>query len=283
MIDETLQDQAALHALGLLEGGEAAAFQAALAGQAELQTMVNELADAAASIAHALPAAQAPTEVLPRLLAQIRAERLHGAAPQAQVAETEAGWMPWAVAASIALAAAVGFLSGAKVSAVRSDVELARLRSQIDQADTERLRLATIIAALKEERVAMEKRVDALRTRDAISQVQIATLKVQATALARAYAEVAAYVVWDANGQNGVMRFDRLPPAGVNKDYQMWIIDPRYDAPVSAGIFSAGTGGELEVKFKPTRPIALAGKFALSVEQRGGSAKPQGPIVLMSN
>ena len=283
MIDETLQDQAALHALGLLEGGEAAAFQAALAGQAELQTMVNELADAAASIAHALPAAQAPTEVLPRLLAQIRAERLHGAAPQAQVAETEAGWMPWAVAASIALAAAVGFLSGAKVSAVRSDVELARLRSQIDQADTERLRLATIIAALKEERVAMEKHVDSLRTRDAISQVQIATLKVQATALARAYAEVAAYVVWDANGQNGVMRFDRLPPAGVNKDYQMWIIDPRYDAPVSAGIFSAGTGGELEVKFKPTRPIALAGKFALSVEQRGGSAKPQGPIVLMSN
>ena len=283
MIDEALQDQAALHALGLLEGSEAAAFQAALKGNAELQAMVDEIAETAASIAHALPAVKAPTEVLPRLLAQIRAERLHGSAPRAQVADSESNWMPWALAASIALAAAVGFLSGAKVSAVRSDVEIARLRSQIEQADTERQRLASIIAALKEERVAMEKRVDALRTRDAISQVQIATLKVQATALAKAYAEVAAYVVWDATGQNGVMRFDKLPPAGVNRDYQMWIIDPRYDAPVSAGIFSTGAGRELEVKFKPTRPIALAGKFALSVEQKGGSAKPQGPIVLMSN
>ena len=32
MIDETQQDQAALHALGMLEGDEAAAFRAALPG-----------------------------------------------------------------------------------------------------------------------------------------------------------------------------------------------------------------------------------------------------------
>ena len=92
-----------------------------------------------------------------------------------------------------------------------------------------------------------------------------------------------AYVVWDANGQNGEMRFDKLPPAGPGKDYQMWVIDPRYDSPVSAGIFSAGSGSDLEVDFKPSRPIAFAKNFALSVEQTGGSAKPQGPIVLMSN
>ncbi|MEO7317519.1 MAG: hypothetical protein ABIZ56_00875, partial [Chthoniobacteraceae bacterium] len=101
MIDETLQDQAALHALGLLEGSEAAAFQAALKGNAELQAMVDEIAETAASITHALPAAKAPTEVLPRLLAQIRAERLHGTTPRAQIADSESSWMPWALAASI--------------------------------------------------------------------------------------------------------------------------------------------------------------------------------------
>ena len=47
MIDETLQDQAALHALGMLQGEEAATFKTALAGNAELQTMVDEIAEAA--------------------------------------------------------------------------------------------------------------------------------------------------------------------------------------------------------------------------------------------
>ena len=283
MIDETLQDQAALHALGMLEGGEASAFQAALKGSAELQAMVDEITAAAAALSHALPATKAPPEVLPRLLAQIGAEQM--AAPVARMPDSEAParWMPWAIAASIALSGLTGFFSGAKVQSVNARLELRDLQRQIEQADTEKKRLGTVIAGLKDERVAMQKRVDDLRQRDALSQVQIATLKVQATALAKAYANVAAYVVWDATAQNGVMRFDKLPPAGANKDYQMWIIDPRYDAPVSAGIFTAGTGGELNVNFKPTRPIALAQNFAISVEPKGGSAKPGGPIVLLSN
>ena len=283
MIDETLQDQAALHALGMLEGDEAAAFQAALKGSAELQAMVDEIAEAAAAITHALPATKAPPEILPRLLAQIRTERMP--APAARVPESDfsANWLPWALAASIALAATVGYFSGAKVTGVLASAEIARLRAQNQQSEAGRERLTTIIATLKEERVAMEKRVEDLRQRDALSQVQIATLKVQASALAKAYANVAAYVVWDATGQNGVMRFDRLPPAGANKDYQMWIIDPRYSDPVSAGIFTAGAGGELSVNFKPTQPIALAKNFAISVEPKGGSAKPAGPIVLLSN
>ena len=281
MIDETLQDQAALHALGMLEGEEASAFQAALKGNAELQAIVDDITEAAAALSHALPSTKAPPEVLPRLLAQIGAEQM--AAPVARVPDTEAQWMPWAIAASIALSGLTGYFSGAKVQSVNTRSHLRELNRQIEQADTEKKRLGTVIAGLKDERVAMQKRVDDLRQRDALSQVQIATLKVQATALAKAYANVAAYVVWDATAQNGVMRFDKLPPAGANKDYQMWIIDPRYDAPVSAGIFTAGTGGELNVNFKPTRPIALARNFAISVEPKGGSAKPGGPIVLLSN
>ena len=281
MIDETLQDQAALHALGMLQGEEASAFQAALKGNAELQMMVDEIAESAAALAHALPCAKAPPDILPRLLAQMRAERLP--APAAQAAETEANWMPWALAASIALAATIGFFSGAKVNGVRSGEKIARQRAQIEDADAEQKRLASIIAALKEERVAMEKRVESLRQRDALSQVQIATLKAQAGALAKAYANVVAYAVWDANRQTGEMRFDKLPSAGANKDYQMWIIDPRYDAPVSAGIFSADLSGQTTANLNPSRPIALAKNFAVSVEKKGGSVKPSEFIVLMSN
>ena len=279
MIEETQQDQAALHALGMLEGEEAAAFRAALAREPELQALADEIAEAAATLTHALPSTKAPAEILPRLLAQIRAERMHATAPRAQATASSGGWMPWALAASIALAAAVGFVSGSKVTSVNSDEQIAGLKSQIEQADIEQQRLAAIIAALKEERVGLEKRVADLRQRDLLSQVKIATLEVKL----RSYAKVLAYAVWDSTAQQGFMRFTNLPAAAADKDYQMWIIDPRYDAPVSAGIFTAGGAGELDVKFKPTRPIALADKFAVSVEQKGGSTKPLGPIVLLSN
>lgn len=279
MIDENHQDQAALHALGMLQGEEAAAFHAALASDSELRALVDGFAETAAAVTHALPATKAPAEVLPRLLAQIRAERLH-APPQRRQATTSAwNWMPAAIAASIAIAAVLGGFAGVKVAEVNSRDQIAALNLQIGQADAEKERLTTIIAALKEERAGMEKRIADLRQRDAISQVRIAMLKAQLTQ----YVKVTAVAVWDAGAQQGVMRFDNLPEAGLGKDYQMWIIDPRYDAPVSAGIFSAGRGGELDVKFKPTQPIALADKFAVSVEQKGGAAKPLGPIVLMSN
>ena len=277
MIDETLQDQAALHALGMLQGVEATAFQAALVATPELQRMVDEIAEAAAAITRGLPAAKAPSEILPRLLTQIRSERMHGPASPARAESAGFDWMPWALAASIATAAGAGFLAGAKVAAVNSAGRITQLSSQLERADAEQQRLAAIIAALNVERVAMAKR-------DAISQVRIATLKVQKTALEKAYANVAAFVIWDASGQNGVMRFDKMPQAAAGKVYQMWVIDPSQPtAPVSAGVFSADVGREFDVKFKPSREIARAGNFAVSIEQPGGSASPLGPIVLMSN
>ncbi len=283
MIDETLQDQAALHALGMLRGVEATTFQAALAATPELALMADEIAEAAAAITLALPAAKAPSEILPRLLTQIRSERTHGQASPAQAESNESNWMPWALAASIAIAATAGFLAGAKVASVNSAERITQLNSRTERADAEQQRLTAIIAALKEERGAMEQRVNDLRQRDAISQVRIATLKVQKTALEKAYANVAAFVIWDASGQNGVMRFDKMPQAAAGKVYQMWVIDPRYEGPVSAGVFAAEAGQEFDVKFKPTREIANAGKFAVSIEQPGGAASPLGPIVLMTN
>ena len=279
MIDEKQQDQAALHALGMLQGPEAAEFQAAAKSDPELLKLSDELADAATEIVHALPSAKAPAEVLPRLLTRIRAERMHSAPQRASEISSSPGWMPWALAASLAVAAAVGYLAGWKVASVSSDNRIAKLNSQIDQADIERQRLANLVTALKDERVSLEKRVADLRQRDLLSQIKIATLKVQV----KKYAAVAAYAVWDAAAQQGVMRFANLPPAPAGKDYQMWIIDPKSAGPVSAGIFTSEGGGEFSAAIKPSRPIAMADKFAVSLEPQNGSASPRGEIFLMSN
>ena len=275
MIDETQQDQAALHALGLLEGDEAAAFRAALAGGPELQTLTDELGEAAASLVHALPAAKAPPEILSRLLAKMRAERMHAAAPRIHATVPHTNWLPLALAASIAIAATIGFLAGTKTA----QRQIARLGSEIAKSEAERQRLVLLASALKDERGILEKRIDDLRQRDALSQLRIATLKSQL----KAYAKVVAVAVWDGAGQQGLVRFDNLPQAGAGKDYQMWVIDPRNPKPVSAGVFSAGTGAVLDVKFKPDLPIASADKFAVSIEQKGGSPGLPTNVILMSN
>ena len=279
MIDEAQQDQAALHALGLLEGDEAAAFRAALAGGPELQTLTDELGEAAASLVHALPAAKAPPEILSRLLAKMRAERMHAAAPRIHATVPHTNWLPLALAASIAIAATIGFLAGTKTANANAQRQVARLSSEIAKSEAERERLVLLASALKDERGILQKRIDDLRQRDVLSQLRIATLKSQV----KAYAKVAAIAVWDAAGQQGVVRFDNLPPVAPGKDYQMWVIDPRNPKPVSAGVFSAGAGGLIDVKFKPEQPIALADKFAVSVEQKGGSSGLPTTVVLMSN
>ena len=279
MIDEPQQDQAALHALESLSGPEAAAFRVALAASPELQTFTDELADAAASLTDALPAAKAPAEILPRLLAQIRAGRRHTAPPREQAAAAFATWLPWALAAGIAIGATAGFITGAKIASAKSQRQIAELTSKTAGAELERQRLVELNGTLKEERGVLEKRIRDLRTKDALAQWQIATLRSQN----KAYAKVLAVAVWDASGQQGKVRFENLPPPAADQDYQMWIIDPRYPAPVSAGIFATGTGPTVDVAFKPRQPIALADKFAVSLERKGGSASPQGPIVLMSN
>lgn len=273
MIDETQQDQAALHALGLLEGDEAKA----IAGAPELQALADDIAESAAALVHALPAAKAPPEILPRLLAQMRAERAPASRAYATVPRTN--WQPLALAAGIAIAATVGFLTGTKIAEARSQRQIASLAAEVAQKESERARLTSLAAQLKDERGILEKRIDDLRQRDALSQLRIATLKSQL----KAYAKVIAVAVWDAGGQQGVVRFDNLPPAAADKDYQMWVIEPRNPKPVSAGIFSAGGGGTINVKFKPDQPIALADKFAVSLERKGGTSGLPTTVVLMSN
>ena len=279
MIDETQQDQAALHALGLLGGDEAATFRAALAAGPELQTLTADLGEAAAALVHALPVAKAPPEILTRLLTQIRTERMHAPVPRVHTTVPHTNWQPLALAAGIAIAATLGFLAGMKISGARSQGQIAGLTAQIAQTESERQRLASLNTQLKEERGILEKRVNDLRQRDDLSQLQIATLKSQI----KVYAKVVAVAVWDASGQQGIVQFDNLPAAAANQDYQMWVIDPRYPAPVSAGVIdTSGGAGGTGVRFKPDQPIALAKNFAVSLERKGGSSGLPTTVIMMS-
>ncbi|MDQ2919446.1 MAG: anti-sigma factor [Verrucomicrobiota bacterium] len=106
MISETQQDQAALYALDLLGAEETTAFERELSANAELQTLVRELRDAAGSVAltapqNALPSAALKTRVMQQIAAESR-----DAAPANVITPPKSafgGWIPWAIAAALAL------------------------------------------------------------------------------------------------------------------------------------------------------------------------------------
>jgi anti-sigma-K factor RskA len=111
------------------------------------------------------------------------------------------------------------------------------------------------------------------------AQMQIATLQ----STVKEYKQGVAVVVWNSEKQEGILRLEKMPPVDSNKDYQLWVVDPKQVKPVNAGIVKVDEQGFAKVQFKPTIDVSKADKFALSVEKKGGVPQNEGPIILLSN
>jgi anti-sigma-K factor RskA len=137
--------------------------------------------------------------------------------------------------------------------------------------------LAAACTMLVSERSNLRREVFALREQDVLSKTRIATLSAQTDA----YAKVLAVVIWDQEKQRGIVKLDQLAPAAADRDYQLWMIDPKRTAPVSAGVVPADDTGLVQASFKPAERMPAGVQFAVSIERKGGSAAPEGPIILM--
>lgn len=229
-MNEQVEEQASLYALGLLAPEEAAAFAQRVEADPELRALVDELDAAAAALGHAAPPRPLPPELRDRVLAQIRSEKTV-AFPR------RSNWLPWALAACLALTS---------------------------------LYLVT-------ERGEFRKRISRLEKRDVFSKIQIATLSSKLENSPNANA----VVVWDEKKQRGILKVTQLPPNDENRDYQLWLVDPRYKDPVNGGVFHVVNDGTIRVPFKPASPVRAAQAFAISLERKGGVTKAEGPIVLL--
>ncbi len=250
MIDETKQDLAAEYVLGSLDVRDAGAFEAELQADAELRAFVDELRESTAALAHAAPPVPLPPALREKVLASVRGEAVAATAPFARPqpqASAGFGFMPWAIAAGLAITAAALWM------------ERTQLQKELISARGEALEL---------------------RNRDEFAQIKIATL----TAQNDAFAKGSAIVVWDAEKQQGVVKLAGIPRPPEGKDYQLWVLDPKSPAPVSAGVVPIGTDGLARVSFTPEQKIRSAdNKFAISVERTGGAPAPAGPIVFVGN
>jgi anti-sigma-K factor RskA len=100
MIDEVLQDEAALHLLRMLPLDEASAFEKRMDHDEEVRALLAKLERAAGHLALVAPPAAPPGELKSRILAEIRHEvRL---APRS--ISQRFAWVPWTLAAALAIA-----------------------------------------------------------------------------------------------------------------------------------------------------------------------------------
>ncbi|MEI9897427.1 MAG: anti-sigma factor [Chthoniobacter sp.] len=219
-----------------------------------MKALADDLRETAASLAHDAPAHLPPPELRERVLSRIRAEAgtatpvstATAAAPSVAVPVQAGGRniLPWALAAGFAITTASLWMER---------------------------------GTLQQDRLALIQEAKEARERDAFAKMKIATLSSQV----EAYAKATAVIVWDPDKQHGVVKLTHVPPPGDGKDYQLWVIDPKYAAPVNGGLVPVNAEGIARVSFSPDQPISKADKFAISVEPAGGVPKATGPIVLL--
>lgn len=180
-----------------------------------------------------------------------------------------AGW--WAAAAGLALAA-VGLWRAEDFAkeAARLTAELSTARSeaaQLAEAVTERDARIASLAAAPAAQDPGERRARLLDD----AKTGLWTWRATEDPAAGG---ASGDVVWNAERQEGYMRFVGLEPnTPETSTYQLWIFDETRDErfPVDGGVFDVPPGaGEVVVPFEPTLDVSRPVLFAVTVERPGG-------------
>ena len=252
MIAEPAQEQAALHALGLLDADEASAFEQACAADPALDALAAELRESAAAVAGSAAGAP-PAALKARVLALVEEEARDAAEPTKGkiVAGPGVNWLPWALAALLMVCCGV-------LGADR--LRLQRTAAENGHAAVERAMIPDV---------------------QPLPLQRVVFCPLEPTAAGAALPQVA--VIWDAVARQGKVRLSNLPPPGAGHDYQLWVIETGRKEPISAGVVPTAAGTSVEVSFQPvpqgaTEPVAA---FALSLEQVGGSPTNKGPVLFL--
>ncbi|CAA9217575.1 MAG: hypothetical protein AVDCRST_MAG42-403 [uncultured Chthoniobacterales bacterium] len=174
MIHEQLDEQASLYVLDALEPEETRAFEAQLATDDELREHVRSLADVAGSLAHAAPSRPLPSHLESRIMHEIRAQKPE----RTVITPLRTNWIPWAVAACLAIACAVAFSQRQRLTdrLAAAHQEAAAARDATVAAESRATAAQTQLAALAKDKDLAEQQLVELQQREADARTQMATL-----------------------------------------------------------------------------------------------------------
>lgn len=259
MIDERMEEQASLFVLGVLTLEESHVFEMALRRDNELQQLVSTLEIARDALAGSLPQIAPPPALKQKILAQIEAQEK--IIPLPSSVEHFGGWglwLPWALAACLAIVCAVS-LSQQKILRQKNGAQAKQLTDLNQMAD-----------ALRNQTDNLKQSVATLRETNRLENIRIAMLN----SLLADSPKTVAVSLWDDKQQRGVFVVQNLKPLSADKDYQLWVIDPKYPTPVNAGVFQVDAQGNMRLPFKADKLIESASKFAVTQEPKGGRLTP---------
>ena len=259
MIEERMEEQASLYVLGGLTPEETRAFETAMSRDAELQQLVAALRLSRDALAGSLPQVTPSPALKQKILAQITAQEK--VVPMPSRVERSTGWtiwLPWALAACLAIVCAISLSQQKTLS--QKNGEQAKQLAELNQ----------IADSLHNETQDLKQAVAALQETNRLATLRIAMLNSMLADSPKAVA----VSLWDNQQQRGVFVVQNLKPLPVDRDYQLWVLDPKYPTPVSAGVFQVDAQGNMRLQFKADKLIESADKFAVTQEPKGGLPTP---------
>lgn len=277
---ERQEEQAALNAMHSLDAHERQILHAEIRTNPRLRVLAAELEIAAAKIALLLPAEAPPEEDRAQLLRRIKQQRSSAATPMGVTFRVlRRPWFAWAAAACLALVAWQGHRAGRdhmhQMESLAQSESAAR--SEADAALGKAAGLEKKLADANETAARLTDEIARLNQVNILARMEVTTLR----ATMRRYEEGVAVIVWDAEKQEGQLKLEKMPPVQANRDYQLWVIDKKNPAPVSAGVIKVDGRGIASVTFRPAEPVSSGAKFAISIEALGGVARKSadGPVI----
>jgi anti-sigma-K factor RskA len=256
MSHEPFETQAAVYALGALDGEERSEFEEHLAGGCvACAETVREHAEALADAARVGPPMIPPAHVKAGLMRRVAAGAGSRPSPRRR------RLLRWTVASAAAVVVVSAFVAGFVATRYEARIglmarETSRIRADIHRQEAE------------------------LRDRLAVSQGVIDLLRdpaAKVVALSASGTRAWGRLVWhEANG--GYLLVANVPPPPPDKVYELWTISGGQPRP--AGLFTVDASGRATHPVAPTRaPVDV---FAVTLEPAGGVPAPTGPIVLAS-
>ena len=86
------------------------------------------------------------------------------------------------------------------------------------------------------------------------------------------------FVLISANGDDGALIVDGLPPLGEDQEYQLWLI--RDGERTSGAVFSTDERSYAGMRIRAPRSLLEYSAVGITIEPAGGSAYPTGAQVL---
>lgn len=277
MSPEEREELAALYALDLLEGDELVNFRKAVGGDPALAAMVDEFRAASNLLGQSVPQHKAPPRLRERILEAYIAQKAPPA-PVEQAPRNYLSWLPWAIAAGFAI---LFYSEGQDRKMLNQRLTrqvndnralIVRLASQ----EAERNRLEDEVSDLQTNKTKLDARLAELEGHDPLAGIETVALAPQPQTAATGVA----LALWNGKTQTGVLNAAKLPPPGPDKDYQLWIVPPGAP-PISAGLL--GDSPSANMSFRSPKVVARVAAIAISLEPKGGSVSPSGPIVYLGN